>query len=132
MAFDGEPVLSGVDLMVARGEVVVLLGPSGCGKSTLLRAVAGLEQPLAGRVLWDGEDLTDMPTHQRGFGLVFQDHALFGHRDVAGNVAFGLRVAGLAAEARGRRGAGPPRGPVVGPGRPRGIRGSAGRHVVGR
>lgn len=103
MAFDGESVLSGVDLMVARGEVVVLLGPSGCGKSTLLRAVAGLEQPLAGRVLWDGEDLTDVPTHQRGFGLVFQDHALFGHRDVAGNVAFGLRVAGLATEARAHR-----------------------------
>ena len=103
VAFDGVPVLSGVDLMVAPGEVVVLLGPSGCGKSTLLRAVAGLEQPLAGRVLWDGEDLTDMPTHQRGFGLVFQDHALFGHRDVAGNVAFGLRVVGLAAEARAHR-----------------------------
>ncbi len=103
VAFDGVPVLSGVDLTVEPGEVVVLLGPSGCGKSTLLRAVAGLEQLTSGRVSWDGEDLTGVPTHQRGFGLVFQDHALFGHRDVAGNVEFGLRVAGMAAEARAHR-----------------------------
>jgi len=103
VAFDGVSVLDGVDLDVAPGEVVVLLGPSGCGKSTLLRAVAGLESPTGGRVSWDGEDLTGVATHERGFGLVFQDHALFGHRDVAGNVEFGLRVAGMPADQRAQR-----------------------------
>ena len=103
VAFDGLPVLAGVDLTVAPGELVVLLGPSGCGKSTLLRTVAGLEQPLAGGVWWGGVDLTRVPTHERGFGLVFQDHALFGHRDVAGNVDFGLRVVGMSPDQRAHR-----------------------------
>jgi thiamine transport system ATP-binding protein len=86
--------VSEVDLSVADGEVLALLGPSGCGKSTLLRAVAGLEGSVAGRVCWDGADLAAVPVHRRGFGLVFQDGQLFPHRDVAGNVAFGLRMAG--------------------------------------
>ena len=103
VAFDGVPVLTGVDLTVAPGELVVLLGPSGCGKSTLLRTVAGLEQPTAGGVWWGGVDLARVPTHERGFGLVFQDHALFGHRDVAGNVDFGLRVASMPADRRAHR-----------------------------
>ena len=98
VSFDGVPVLDGVDLSVAPGEVLVLLGPSGCGKSTLLRTVAGLELPTAGRVRWGDEDLTGLPTHLRQVGLVFQDHALFGHRDVAGNVGFGLRIAGAEAD----------------------------------
>jgi thiamine transport system ATP-binding protein len=84
--------VSDVDLAVADGEVVALLGPSGCGKSTLLRAVAGLEPAAAGRVCWDGADLARVPVHRREFGLVFQDGQLFPHRDVAGNVAFGLRM----------------------------------------
>ncbi|RKT52604.1 ABC transporter ATP-binding protein [Saccharothrix australiensis] len=84
--------VSDVDLAVGDGEVVALLGPSGCGKSTLLRAVAGLEQPSAGVVAWDGVDVAGTPVHRRGFGLVFQDGQLFPHRDVAGNVAFGLRM----------------------------------------
>jgi thiamine transport system ATP-binding protein len=83
--------VSEVDLRVADGEVLALLGPSGCGKSTLLRAVAGLE-PADGQVCWDEVDLAGVPVHRRGFGLVFQDGQLFPHRDVAGNVAFGLRV----------------------------------------
>jgi thiamine transport system ATP-binding protein len=95
VAFDGVAVLDGVDLCVATGEVVGVLGPSGCGKSTLLRVVAGLHVPDAGRVLWDGEDLAGTPPHQRRFGLVFQDYQLFPHRDVAGNVGFGLRMLGL-------------------------------------
>jgi len=103
VAFDGVPVLAGVDLTVAPGELVVLLGPSGCGKSTLLRTVAGLEQPVAGGVWWGGVDLARVPTHERGFGLVFQDHALFGHRDVAGNVDFGLRVVGMSPDQRAHR-----------------------------
>jgi thiamine transport system ATP-binding protein len=82
----------GVDLAVGPGEVVCLLGPSGCGKSTLLRAVAGLEAPTEGVVSWDGADLTRHPPHQRRFGLMFQDFALFPHLDVAANVGFGLRM----------------------------------------
>lgn len=80
------------NLSVADGEVVALLGPSGCGKSTLLRAVAGLERPAAGTIRWDGVDLADVAVHRRGFGLVFQDGQLFPHKDVAANVAFGLRM----------------------------------------
>jgi thiamine transport system ATP-binding protein len=86
--------VAGVDLVVAPGEVVALLGPSGCGKSTLLRAVAGLEVPAAGAVRWDGADITRLAPDRRGFGLMFQDHALFPHRTVGQNVAFGLRMAG--------------------------------------
>ena len=84
--------LDGVDLVVEDGEVVSVLGPSGSGKSTLLRAVAGLEPPVLGRVAWDGDDLTRVPPHRRQLGLMFQDHTLFPHRDVLGNVAFGLRM----------------------------------------
>ncbi len=84
-------------------QVVALLGPSGCGKSTLLRAVAGLEPLSAGRVLVDGEDLARTPAHRRGFGLVFQDGQLFPHLDVAGNIAFGLRMARWGSAARAAR-----------------------------
>ncbi len=73
--------------------MLALLGPSGCGKSSLLRAVAGLEPAAAGSVAWDGRDLTGVPVHRRGFGLMFQEGQLFPHRDVAGNVAYG--IAGL-------------------------------------
>jgi thiamine transport system ATP-binding protein len=90
--YDGAAAVDGVDLTVADGEVVCVLGPSGSGKSTLLRAVAGLETPAAGRIAWDGTDLAGVPPHRRRFGLMFQDHALFPHRDVLGNVAFGLRM----------------------------------------
>lgn len=99
----GVAVVDGLDLEVAEGEIVVLLGPSGCGKSTLLRTIVGLERPSRGRVAWSGEDLTSVAPHERDFGLVFQDHALFPHMDVASNVAFGLRVAGLPVEVREAR-----------------------------
>jgi thiamine transport system ATP-binding protein len=88
--------LAGIDLAVADGEIVSVLGPSGSGKSTLLRAIAGLEPSATGRVSWDGDDLTGVPPHRRQLGLMFQDHTLFPHRDVLGNVAFGLRMRGLA------------------------------------
>lgn len=84
--------LDGIDLNVPRGEVVSVLGPSGSGKSTLLRVVAGLEPTAAGSIFWDNDDLTSVPPHLRRFGLMFQDHALFPHRDVLDNVGFGLRM----------------------------------------
>lgn len=93
----GEKVaLAGVTLDVAGSEVVAVLGASGSGKSTLLRVIAGLQRPDSGRVLLDGDDLSPVPAHRRGIGLVFQDHVLFHHMDVAGNVAFGLRMRGHA------------------------------------
>ncbi len=101
--FDGIEALAGVDLTVGDGEVVAVLGPSGSGKSTLLRVVAGLERPDAGRVLWNGEDVTDVPPHLRRFGLMFQSYALFPHLTVAGNVAFGLRMMGLSPDEVARR-----------------------------
>ncbi len=87
-------VLDGIDLDVAPGEVVGVVGPSGSGKSTLLRAVAGLEPLASGRVSLGGRDLAGVPTHRRGLGLMFQDHGLFTHLDVEGNVGYGLRVGG--------------------------------------
>ena len=89
------PAVDDVTLDVAPGEVVALLGSSGSGKTTVLRGVAGLERPTAGRVLIDGVDVTDEPTHRRGVGLMFQDYALFPHRDVGANVEFGLRMHGV-------------------------------------
>jgi thiamine transport system ATP-binding protein len=92
VTYDGFTAVDRVDLDVADGEIVCILGPSGSGKSSLLRAVAGLEPDARGVVAWDGDDLVRVPPHRRGFGLMFQDHALFPHRDVQGNVAFGLRM----------------------------------------
>jgi thiamine transport system ATP-binding protein len=80
-----------------------VLGPSGSGKSTLLRAIAGLEPLTAGRIEWDGVNLAGVPVHRRDFGLMFQDYALFPHRDVAGNVAFGLETRGATPTQRGER-----------------------------
>jgi thiamine transport system ATP-binding protein len=92
--FGGHTALDAVDLEVDEQEIVCVLGPSGSGKSTLLRAVAGLQDPDAGRVLLSGQDQRGVPAHRRELGLMFQDHQLFPQRDVAGNVAFGLRMRG--------------------------------------
>jgi len=103
VTFDGVAALAGVDLEVAGEERLALLGPSGSGKSTLLRAVAGLQPAAAGRVLLAGRDLAGVPPYRRGIGLMLQDGALFPHRDVEGNIAFGLRMAGVPWDARERR-----------------------------
>jgi thiamine transport system ATP-binding protein len=95
VSLGGRPVLDEVSLTVAPDEAVALLGPSGVGKSTLLRVVAGLVTPDAGVVTWDAIDLADVPAHRRSIGLVFQDAVLFPHRDVAGNVGYGLDVIGV-------------------------------------
>jgi ABC-type Fe3+/spermidine/putrescine transport system ATPase subunit len=101
--FGEKQVLRDVTVMVGEGESVAVLGPSGSGKSTLLRAVAGLVPVESGSVTWDGEDITTVPTHLRGFGLMFQGYALFPHLDVFGNVGFGLRMANLSDGQIGRR-----------------------------
>ncbi len=100
---EGRRIVHGVDLAVESGERIALLGPSGSGKSTLLRTIAGLREPSAGRVLADGHDLASVPAHLRGIGLVFQDGALFPHRDVAGNVGYGLGIGGVPRAERDER-----------------------------
>ena len=91
-AFDDAFAIRDVSLSVEQGELACLLGPSGCGKSTLLRLIAGLEHLDAGSVSYDGADLRGVEPHTRGFGLMFQDLALFPHMDVCGNIGFGLRM----------------------------------------
>jgi len=100
---DGSPVLTNVSLRVERGEIVAVLGPSGSGKSTLLRVVAGLVAASTGSVHIDGADISGIPTHRRGVGLVFQNNQLFPHLDVAGNVGYGLRIARMPAAQRRAR-----------------------------
>lgn len=92
--YSDTPAVRDVSLRVAQSEVAALLGPSGCGKTTLLRIIAGLETPDTGIVRFDGRDMANVPAHRRGFGLMFQDYALFPHRDVAQNIAFGLEMQG--------------------------------------
>ena len=92
VAYDGPPVVDGVDLDVPDGQVLAVLGPSGCGKSTLLRAVAGLEPLDAGTIRWDGHDQARVPTHKRGFVLMFQDGQLFESLSVGRNVGYALRL----------------------------------------
>ena len=90
--YDATPAVAGVSLAVERGEFFGLLGPSGCGKTTTLRMIAGLEQPDAGTIEFDGQNITRLAPEARGFGMVFQNYALFPHLNVFENVAFGLRV----------------------------------------
>jgi spermidine/putrescine ABC transporter ATP-binding subunit len=89
--FGGVRAVDAMDLAILEGEFLSLLGPSGCGKTTTLNLVAGFVEPTAGRILIDGEDVTDLPAHRRGLGVVFQSYALFPHLSVFENVAFGLR-----------------------------------------
>ena len=93
-------VVDQVSFDVADGELVVIVGPSGCGKSTLLRAIAGLDPIAAGRFVLDGTDVTSLPPERRRIGLVFQDHALFPHRRVDQNIAFGITHLDRAARSR--------------------------------
>jgi thiamine transport system ATP-binding protein len=103
VAFGDRVVLDRASIVVGTGEVVALQGPSGGGKSTLLRVLAGLLPPRSGQVMLDGRDLTHVPPHRRGIGMVFQDDQLFPHLDVAGNVGFGLRMQGMPTAARRSR-----------------------------
>src|SRR5690349_22769621 len=90
--FGSTRAVADVSLDVAQGEFFGLLGPSGCGKTTTLRMIAGLEKPDSGSIRFNDKDITDLPPERRGFGMVFQNYALFPHLNVFENVAFGLRA----------------------------------------
>lgn len=94
-SLDGREVLLDVGFSIERGECCCLLGPSGCGKTTLLRIVAGLERADAGEIIFRGRHMGKVPCHKRNFGLMFQDFALFPHRNVFQNVSFGLEMKGV-------------------------------------
>jgi putative spermidine/putrescine transport system ATP-binding protein len=94
-SYGGFRALDDVSIDVRAGEFLAILGPSGSGKSTLLMAVAGFIRPESGRIFFDGEDIVRRPANRRGFGVVFQNYALFPHMDVFANVAFPLRVRGV-------------------------------------
>jgi putrescine transport system ATP-binding protein len=93
--FGGVTAVDNLSLDIRPGEFFALLGPSGCGKSTLLRMLAGFETPDTGSILLDGEDIAAVPPHQRPINMMFQSYALFPHLSVAGNIAFGLKRAGM-------------------------------------
>ena len=93
--FGGFTAVDAIDLSVPDGSFVCLLGPSGCGKTTLLRMVAGLEEPTEGSIVVGGQDMTHVPTHKRGLGMVFQSLALFPHLTVGENIAYPLRIRGV-------------------------------------
>lgn len=103
LQFGARVVLDRVSLQVQSGEIVAVLGESGSGKTTLLRVIAGLETPCAGAVWLAGANLSATPVHQRSIGMVFQDNQLFPHLSVAENVAYALRVQGVAAAQRQQR-----------------------------
>lgn len=93
-------VLDNINLIIEEGEIICLLGESGSGKTTLLRVIAGLENDYHGQIMYNHKVIKDIAIHQRGFGLMFQDFALFPHMTVAENVAFGLKMQGLSATKR--------------------------------
>ncbi|HWB53266.1 MAG TPA: ABC transporter ATP-binding protein [Tepidisphaeraceae bacterium] len=101
--FGSIAALWGINLEIKGGELFFLLGPSGCGKTTLLRIIAGLERPTEGRVSFDGEDVTDMPTERRNAVMCFQGYALWPHMTVEQNVGFGLNVRGIDRNERKQR-----------------------------
>jgi len=90
--YDSTPAVKDVSVEIERGEFFGLLGPSGCGKTTTLRMIAGLERPDTGTITFDGRDITSLTPEARGFGMVFQNYALFPHLNVFDNIAFGLRA----------------------------------------
>jgi len=94
--FGNEVAVHPTDLTFNDGELTALLGPSGCGKTTLIRMLAGLETPTSGSILLDDKNITDHPAHVRQFGMVFQSFALFPHLTVSDNIAYSLKIAGVA------------------------------------
>jgi len=93
-SFDGELILDDLNLTVPENSFVTLLGPSGCGKTTTLRIIGGFEHPEKGSVIFDGQDITDLPPNKRQLNTVFQKYALFPHMSISENIAFGLTIRG--------------------------------------
>ena len=91
-SFDGQMVLDDLNLYIRENEFLTLLGPSGCGKTTTLRILGGFETPDSGRVIFDGQDITNLAPNKRQLNTVFQKYALFTHMTIAENIAFGLRI----------------------------------------
>ena len=90
--FDGDIVLKGINLDIYENEFVTLLGPSGCGKTTLLRILGGFLEPTKGEIIFDGQDIAQLPAYKREINTVFQKYALFPHMNVYDNIAFGLKI----------------------------------------
>lgn len=90
-SYDGTVVLKNISLDIGEGEIVSIVGPSGCGKTTLLNLILGIVDADGGRIIFNGEDLTDVPMEKRGFNIVFQDYALFPNLNVYQNITYGLR-----------------------------------------
>ena len=103
VAYDTGAVLHGLSLQMEEGEFLSILGPSGCGKTTLMKAIAGIVPVRGGRIFLDGQEITNLPIHKRGTVVVFQDMRLFPHKTVAENVAFPLKMQGVAKGERLRR-----------------------------
>ena len=101
--FGETAALDNVSMAIRQGEFMTLLGPSGCGKTTLLNLAAGFLSPDGGEILIAGERMNDVPTYKREIGMMFQNYALFPHMNVAGNVAYGLKVRGVPKSERDRR-----------------------------
>jgi multiple sugar transport system ATP-binding protein len=97
-SFGAVNIIKEANLDIEDGSFVVFVGPSGCGKTTLLRLIAGLEDVTAGKILIDGRNVVDIPPAKRGLSMVFQSYALYPHMSVRGNIAFGLKMAGLTRE----------------------------------
>ena len=91
-SFDGDVVIDDLNLYIRENEFITLLGPSGCGKTTTLRIIGGFETPDAGSVIFDGEDIRNLPPNKRPVNTVFQKYALFTHMSIAENIAFGLKI----------------------------------------
>src|ERR1700743_2348712 len=102
-AYGGKAVGRGGDLNFRSGECVVILGPSGCGKSTLLRMIAGLEDISGGEIIIDNKVVNQLEPRERGCAMVFQNYALYPHMDVASNMGYALKVAGVPKAERDRR-----------------------------
>ena len=90
-SYDGVTVLKNIDLTISDGEIVSILGPSGCGKTTLLNLILGLTDADSGKIIFDGQDITNVPMEKRGFNIVFQDYALFPNLNVMQNITYGLK-----------------------------------------
>lgn len=101
--FEGVPLLRDVSFSLGKGEILCLLGPSGSGKTTLLRIIAGLESTDSGSIHFMERDIEATPPHKRNFGMMFQEYALFPHKSVAGNIAFGLEMLHLPAPVRAQK-----------------------------